>query len=862
MSERVNIWRLRSKRPTVLLLAVLGSMLLLLTYQLWLGYRDQLRTAEINVRNLSSLFDTRLGATLQHVDANLLGLIRVTPAAALNQLSSHLYEQEINVSLDSRLFNVEGLAGYRIHDANGDSLYATDSAPTPQINIADRPYFQLLRSAPDAGLVFSDVLTGRPTVVMARAIRDGQGRFLGVVCGLLDMDYYTKQFQSLELGPYGLVLLRRSDTGASLIVWPASSDLAHRALDPNDPIAERLAAGEKSFVVNYQSPQDSVVRIIGVHALAHYPFYFMVALDKSDVLADWRSQAMMASAMALLLLLLVSVVVGRLGRMRAREVGILTTLAISESQFDSLAQRLPVGISRFDGNGRYTYVNDRLLAMTGRSRTEFLGSSWTDLIHPDDRTRLQKSWAFVGERPPPSLFECRFIRPDGQVVPVAGEVQPETAQDGAILGYTVAQIDISARKQVEAELRTAKQQAETANMAKTRFLAAASHDLRQPIQAINLFRDALERTELSTEQKTITQFLSLSVNSLGDLLYSLLDMSKIDAGLVKPQMKEVLVESLFQALDADFSTLARERNLRFKLFYPLKDMVLLTDPVLLRSVLRNLVDNAFKYTEQGGVLVGVRKRRGRCVIQVWDTGIGIDPRYGDQIFDECFQVGNHLRDRAKGLGIGLSIARRLSRLLMGDVTFRSRPGVGSVFEVVLPLADQQLPVVGALQAEVEATAGLDAFDPFVRPRVLPDRSERTRIFANDESGEERYSRLEGWRIVVVEDDPVVAKSIEISLQACGMQVLVFPDAELALAWPEIMAADFYISDLVLPGQNGLQLLDAIQQRDNSPINAVLMTGETAPGRVGHIKTASRWPVLIKPADLSKLLDIMNTVASK
>lgn len=837
---------MRSKRPALLLLAVLVALFVLLTYQLWLGYRDQLRTAETSARNLVALFDTRLEATLQNADANLLGLIQETPLAALNPQSAYLYREAINAKLDSRLFNVDGLAGYRIHDARGDSLYTTESAITPPINIADRPYFELLRDTSTIGLVFSDVLvgrgTGRPAVVMARAIRDSQGRFQGVVYGLLDVAYYTKQFQSLDLGIRGFMALRRVETNASLIDWPPIGDQGGGASGPGDAVANRLAAGERSFVLHVQSPHDAVERIVGVHALSRYPFYFMVGLGKRDVLAEWRTQAWLTGAMAFLLLTLAGIVVGRLGRMRAREVGILNTLAISESQFDSLAQRLPVGISRFDGEGRYTYVNDRLVVMTGHSRADFLRSSWTDFIHPDDHKRLRHSWVFVGKRPPPSLFECRFIRPDGDVLHVAGEVQPETDSAGNALGYTVAQIDISARKQVEAELRVAKRQAETSNMAKTRFLAAASHDLRQPIQAINLFRDALERTELSAEQRTITQFLSLSVHSLGDLLYSLLDISKIDAGLVKPQMKEVLVESLFQDLDADFSTLARERNLRFKLFYPLKDMALYTDPVLLRSVLRNLVDNAFKYTEQGGVLVGARKRNGKAVIQVWDTGIGIDPRYGDQIFEECFQVGNHLRDRAKGLGIGLSIARRLSRLLRGNVDFRSRLGAGSVFEVSLPLADG------------------DGFQARARTDTI-DEADLSGEMDAETSGED-FSLLNGWQIIVIEDDPVVAKSIEISLQTFGMQVLVFPDAELALAWPEIMAADFYISDLVLPGQNGLQLLDAIQQRDQRPINAVLMTGETAPGRVEQIKAASRWPVLIKPADLSKVLDIMNAVAMR
>ena len=258
-------------------------------------------------------------------------------------------------------------------------------------------------------------------------------------------------------------------------------------------------------------------------------------------------------------------------------------------------------------------------------------------------------------------------------------------------------------------------------------------------------------------------------------------------------------------------------------------MTLLTDHALLMSVLRNLIDNAFKYTERGGVLVGVRKRGGHGVIQVWDTGIGIDPIYGDQIFEECFQVGNVLHDRTKGFGIGLSIARRMARLLDGEVYYHSRPGHGSVFEIVLPLADEQATLkIAALQHELS-----DDSDLF----------------------EVNYASVIGWRVVVVDDDPMVAKSIELLLESIDVRVQVFSSAERALNSPDILGADFYISDFSLPGANGVQLLDTISLRSAKPIKAVLLTGETAPDRIAQAVN-SRWSVLFKPANLSKLLSAM------
>ena len=461
-------------------------------------------------------------------------------------------------------------------------------------------------------------------------------------------------------------------------------DGVNKPLPADHPVVMRLAGGDKAVTLHYTVASDDLTRIVGIQAMQNYPFYFAVGLARAEVLADWRTQALVVTLSTFALFALIGALLIRMQRMRIREAGILRDLAQSETQYRSLAQMVPVGICHFDGSGRCTYVNDRHLQLTGRSRDELLGSDWSDFVHPDDSPKIRESWAH--NEGTPFVCEYRYMHADGRLVHVLSEVEIETGADGMVSGYIVAQTDISLRKQAEAELLLAKLQAENANIAKTRFLAAASHDLRQPIQAINLFRDALNRTELSEEQKIISTFLSRSVQQLGELLYSLLDISKLDAGQVGPQMKELPVEELFKAVDAEFSTLAVQKKLRFKLSYPFKDMVVFADPGLILSVLRNLIGNALKYTERGGVLVAARKRHNSVLIQVWDTGIGIEPQYGEQIFDEFFQIGNRTRDRAKGLGLGLAIAKRMAQLFGGKLSYRSRFGHGSVFEISLPLA--------------------------------------------------------------------------------------------------------------------------------------------------------------------------------
>lgn len=366
-------------------------------------------------------------------------------------------------------------------------------------------------------------------------------------------------------------------------------------------------------------------------------------------------------------------------------------------------------------------------------------------------------------------------------------------------------------------LRLAQEEAQRLNRAKSEFLAAASHDLRQPLQAINLFHAALKATPLNDEQLQLMEYLSLSHTSLGDLLNALLDVSKLDAGLIEANMETVPVEWIFEKIDAEFSSLARGKRLRFKYFYPRAPLALRTDGKLLLSLLGNLVGNGIKYTSRGGVLVSVRRRSGEALVQVWDTGEGIPEEYRERIFDEFFQIGNQERDRSKGVGLGLSIVRRLSRLLGTEVRCLSQPGRGSVFEFSLPLASDG----GYLAPAPEVPDSLDGFH--------------------------------GSIVAVVEDDMALATAIRLACEARGMTVLVHPNAESALGDAAILEADYYLTDFRLPGMNGLELLDRLQERIGYPINAVVLTGELA--STEFLKQSQKgFAVLFKPVAFVKLLE--------
>jgi PAS domain S-box-containing protein len=389
--------------------------------------------------------------------------------------------------------------------------------------------------------------------------------------------------------------------------------------------------------------------------------------------------------------------------------------------------------------------------------------------------------------------------------------------------------DITERRETEAALLLAKQEAdrarqtaESANVAKSRFLAAASHDLRQPLQANSLFVSALARTPLSFDQQKIVQHMTLATKTLGELLDALLDISRLDAGVITPQLAPIELYDIFQRLDNEFASLALEKKLRFKFFFPAQPLVLLTDQHLLLGLLRNLVGNAIRYTDWGGILIGARLRGKTLLIQVWDTGIGIKEEFMPRIYEEFFQADNPQRDRNQGLGLGLSIARRMADLLGYRLSCQSRYGRGSLFEVNIPLD----------------TGGLH-YTPMHYKTEVSDTPD--------------LSLLKGRHCILIEDDPLVVGALDIWLSSHGIKTRCFFDSDSALLDPAIATTDFFITDFRMPGEtNGIDFLNAVHNRLQHPICAVILTGDAASEQL-DIFADLPWPVLHKPIQPDILL---------
>ncbi len=351
-------------------------------------------------------------------------------------------------------------------------------------------------------------------------------------------------------------------------------------------------------------------------------------------------------------------------------------------------------------------------------------------------------------------------------------------------------------------LKQAIQDAEEANHSKSRFLAAASHDLRQPLQALSLFIGAIENEADRPAVRTIAAQARQAHRATADLLNTLLDFSRADAGGITPKLSPFALQDVFDQINAEASGIAQNRRLLFTV----RDTPLhvCSDPVLTLIILRNLVQNALRYTMQGGVLVAARRRSGDAkqgvVIEVWDSGIGIPLDEQTRIFGDFVQLGNSERDRRLGLGLGLATARRIAHLLGSDITLRSEPGRGSVFRFALP----ELP---------EHREGLPAQPATVLLHPAAESAAPT--------------PLAGLHILIIDDDEAIRASLARLITGWGASCAIADSRSEALPLVKLRQPDLLICDYRLrQGDTGPRVIAAICDTLGTDIPALLLTGDT------------------------------------
>ena len=448
--------------------------------------------------------------------------------------------------------------------------------------------------------------------------------------------------------------------------------------------------------------------------------------------------------------------------------------------------------------------------------------AFLNAIHPDDRDAVNQAYTNSLIKRMPYEITHRLRMSDGRIKWVLEKCMSYFDATGKPLMSKGMIQDVTERKLVEDQLLHSMQLLKEEQVAKTRFLAAAGHDLRQPVAAATMFVETLKLTSPTQHQSEIIMRLEQSMTVFSDLLKGLLDISRFDSGLVKQDIYSFDMTELFQWLEQNFEQTALDKQLSFRTFLPMnKPLVVSTDCFLMQSVLRNLISNAIKFTDHGGILISARLRGNNLLLQVWDTGIGIAEAELPYIFDEFYQVDNPQRNRESGLGLGLSICQRAISLLGGEVTCHSRLGRGSVFEFNIPLdADQH---------EIH---------------TLP--------INNNRAAEISEMFMGGKRVVVLEDDLLVATGLVTLLQELGADVQQFFNAEEAMLHTDIDSADFFIVDYALGGVlTGLQFLEVMQQKKQALVSAVVLTGETSAQFIRDVAN-SPWPVLHKPINYVSL----------
>ena len=387
--------------------------------------------------------------------------------------------------------------------------------------------------------------------------------------------------------------------------------------------------------------------------------------------------------------------------------------------------------------------------------------------------------------------------------------------------------ELQSRREIELALKQAKQQAELANQSKTRFLAAASHDLRQPLNSALLFLESIDDEDLAENDRNLVRRSRLALAALNNLLGTLLDVARLDAGDIEANVVDFPIAALLERLGPEFQAVARAAGIGLR-FRP-SDAWIRTDAHLLETVLRNLISNAIRYTPSGNVLIGCRRREQGLMICVYDTGVGIQSAHLEAIFDAYYQVPSAERRSNSGIGLGLSIVSRIANLLSLERVVRSEPGRGSLFAVLVPYG----------------SAGEEA----------------TRPPWQDVSPGSHHSRPA--LVVVIDDNEDALAGMSAVLGKWGCRAVTATAATDAVVQlisgdlePDLIVSDYHLAE----GIKGDEAIAEVQREFDRPSSAAIMTSDPDPALRKSLQERG-FVVLDKPLNLAKLRAMIERVAS-
>jgi PAS domain S-box-containing protein len=505
------------------------------------------------------------------------------------------------------------------------------------------------------------------------------------------------------------------------------------------------------------------------------------------------------------------------------------TAMLSSSLVRSVLDSLPDAIVIIDSSGSILFANHQVEALFGFPSAEIVGGPVEVLLPERFRQRhIGHRKGYTGNvrvRPMGAGLELFATRKDGTEFPVEISLSPVELGNDILVAAAIR--DVTDRKHVEQALNEARRDADHANLAKSRFLATASHDLRQPLQTLGLLNGALRRMVTDEECREVIDQQELAVDAMSRLINALLDISKLESGAIKLELTPFEIGPLFEELHREFAGVASSKGLRFCADSPLE--FLYSDPALIGQVLRNLVSNAIKYTRAGSVELRCENCGPHLRIEVRDSGVGISAEQLPHIFEEFYQVGVSPNSSREGYGLGLSIVQRIARLLDLKVKVKSVSGEGSVFSVELPIA----PNAGAMTraSDVKSTPDMHAGGIF--------------------------------NLLLVEDEPGVLNAMRILLTIEGYRVVTAPSAAEALELLrdgvdfDLIITDFHLED----GRTGTQVISVAREMLGESLKAILVTGDTS-SAVRELPGDDRLRIASKPINSGELLGLVKSLLAE
>lgn len=491
---------------------------------------------------------------------------------------------------------------------------------------------------------------------------------------------------------------------------------------------------------------------------------------------------------------------------------------------DQVVNTLQGIVLLLDKQARVMLCNPYFENLTGYAAGEALGRDWvTTFIPKTEQNTIRDYFNAVMRKGMNDGHINAIVLKSGEERLIQWHAKTLSDAEGQTVGLLCTGYDVTEQIANVSALEEARKEAERANAGKSRFLAAASHDLRQPLQSLGLYLSVLSRQSDVTRLSEITDKMRQSLETMGELLNALLDISKLDGGSIQAEKRDLPLNSLLDRIVTDNVQQARAKGL--ELVCESTDCVVHSDPVLLERIVGNFVTNAIRYTEHGRVTISCRLHDTVVKLAVTDTGFGIPSESLSRIFDEYYQLDNSAHERRKGLGLGLSIAKLIARLLEHPLKVDSVLGKGSTFTVEVPL--------GTLQVEPAEKPSSAAVTPLGREPV----------------------------VLLVDDDPAIVDATTMLLELAGVQVHSALNGDDALAHIESgVRPDIVVSDYRLPGYTGIELIRRVRDAAGDDIPTVLVTGDTSAEEIREAHLAN-CTVLHKPVDTDQLISLIENVSA-